>query len=97
MKGLPKPPIGIVRRVIIENTRGDESINGGAISGIPGFPVEDVLIKNFHLGIKGSSSWAKKVRTFTQGEKVIEGYSTYPDAVFLTAKSFFGSSPIFVG
>ena len=89
MEGLPKPEIGIVRRVIIENTKGDGNINGGAISGIPGFPVENVLISNFNIGIKGSTSWAKTLQIFTQGEKRLESYTTYPDAVFLTAKKFY--------
>jgi len=83
MKGLPKPDIGVVRRIIVENTTGKENGNGGAISGIPKFPVEDILISNFHIGVNGSATGANALRPFTQIEKNYESNTTYPDAVFL--------------
>lgn len=89
MEGLPKPKIGKVSQIIIENTNGNGNINGGAVSGIPGFPVENILISNFNIGIQGSSIGAKEIRTFTQGEEKLESNSTYPDAVFLTADRFY--------
>lgn len=71
----PKPPIGAVQRVVIEDIRGTNNLRQGSlITGISGGPVEDVVIRNMQLGMEGGG----EADLLTQ--EVGESINGYPDA-----------------
>lgn len=79
----PKPPVGEVRRLVIENVDGTgNGVRGSMISGIPGYPVRDIYIKNVRLESVG------EVAPDAATIQVPENESGYPDAGWFGLKHF---------
>mgnify|MGYP002391321674 FL=1 len=73
MPGMPKAPVGKLRRIVIENVKGhDNGQQGSFISGIKNGLVEDVVIRNVDLTMCGGVS--------KQPTCVRENEGGYPDA-----------------
>lgn len=75
MAGQPKPLTGSLKKIVIENIRGSNNRRQGSlISGISGYPVEDVIIRDMKISMigGGDSSMIDK--------PVEEKENGYPDA-----------------
>lgn len=73
MPGMPPAPIGKLKRILIENVKGkDNGAQGSFISGIENGLVEDVVIRNVDLIMKGGVD--------KQPMHVRENVKGYPDA-----------------
>ena len=60
MPGQPKPKPGTVRRVAFEHITGeDNGVLGSAIVGLPGAPVEDVVVDDYKVGVAGGGTPAQ--------------------------------------
>jgi hypothetical protein len=83
MPGLPKPVVGEIKRIIIENVVGSENgRRGSMIAGIPGHPVRDIYLRLIRLdGAGGAPADAIRVQ-------VPENESGYPDAGWFGVKHF---------
>lgn len=72
---LPKPPVGTLRRVVIEHVTGcDNGPRGSYLLGVPDKPIEDVSLHDIHLGQHPS------VKPVTTGADFDEMRGIYPDA-----------------
>lgn len=75
MPGQKRPEPGIIKNIIIENVSGERNFRQGSyIAGIPGYKVESVIIKNFHLKMEGGGT---KDMVY---QNVHENEYGYPDA-----------------
>jgi polygalacturonase len=75
MPGAPKPAIGYLKRILIDGVTGAENKRQGSlISGIAGKPVEDVIIRNYKIGMAGGGA------ATLAGLPVAEKETGYPDA-----------------
>ena len=83
MPGLPKPVVGEIKRIVIENVDGSENgQRGSMIAGIPGHPVRDIYLRLIRLdGAGGAPADAVRVQ-------VPENESGYPDAGWFGVKHF---------
>ncbi len=81
--GNPRPVTGQLERVILRNITGkDNGARGSMISGVPGFPVRDLLLSNITLDAAGDAP--ESARTI----QVPEGETGYPDAGWFGVKHF---------
>ena len=72
---LPKPPVGTLRRVVIEHVTGcDNGPRGSYMTGVPEKCIEDVVLHDVHLGQLPS------VKPITIGADFDEMRGIYPDA-----------------
>lgn len=72
---LPKPPVGTLRRVVIEHVTGcDNGPRGSYLLGVPEKPIEDVILHDVHLGQHPS------VKPVTADADFDEMRGVYPDA-----------------
>ena len=72
---LPKPPVGTLRRVVIEHVTGcDNGPRGSYMTGVPEKCIEDVVLHDVHLGQLPS------VKPVTIGADFDEMRGIYPDA-----------------
>ena len=72
---LPKPPVGTLRRVVIEHVTGcDNGPRGSYMTGVPEKCIEDVVLHDVHLGQLPS------VKPITTGADFDEMRGIYPDA-----------------
>ena len=72
---LPKPPVGTLRRVVIEHVTGcDNGPRGSYMTGVPEKCIEDVVLHDVHLGQLPS------VKPITTGADFDEMCGIYPDA-----------------
>ncbi|MBN2814398.1 MAG: hypothetical protein JXQ80_09995 [Bacteroidales bacterium] len=75
MHGLPKPPVGILNRILIENVTGKGNFRQGSyIAGIPGHNVENVIIRNYQIEMEGGGTAAMAEASVPENE------GGYPDA-----------------
>ena len=75
MPGMPEAPIGIFRRVIIENVTGEDNFRQGSlITGIRNGLIEDVVIRNVNLGMEGGGTEDMASAAIPESER------RYPDA-----------------
>jgi hypothetical protein len=75
MPGMPAAPIGPLRRIVIENISGDGNLSQGSfISGIKDGVIEDVVIRNYKLGVVGGGTAEMITAPVPESEK------GYPDA-----------------
>jgi polygalacturonase len=78
LRGMPtmsKPPVGKLRRIIIENGIGDGNFRQGSlISGISSHPITDVVLENFQLNAEGGGTEELIRRELPEKE------DGYPDA-----------------
>lgn len=73
--GTAKPKPGKLHRILIENVKGKRNFRQGSfISGIPGYLIEDVCIRNFKIEMQGGGT-ADMVNQI-----VGENEAGYPDA-----------------
>lgn len=73
--GREKPLPGTLRRVLIENVKGESNFRQGSfISGISGYPVEDVCIRQYHVQMQGGGT------AEMASQAVPENVGGYPDA-----------------
>ena len=63
-RGPNHPPVGVLRRVTINNViaSGVNSQCGAIISGIPGHPIEDVMLSNIQIVTRGGGTKADAER-----------------------------------
>jgi polygalacturonase len=72
-----QPAVGLLRKILIENVTGvDNGVQGSFISGMKGHPVQDVILKNYHLTAAGGGD------AVMAGSMVDEDDKGYPDARF---------------
>ena len=72
---LPKPPVGTLRRVVIEHVTGhDNGPRGSYIIAVPEKPIEDVILHDIHL------SQFPSVKPMTTEESFDDMRGVYPDA-----------------
>ena len=72
---LPRPPVGTLRRVVIEHVTGcDNGPRGSYLLGVPEKPIEDVILHDIHLQQHPS------VKPVTKGDEFGEMRGVYPDA-----------------
>ena len=72
---LPKPPVGTLRRIVIEHVTGcDNGPRGSYMTGVPEKCIEDVVLHDVHLGQLPS------VKPVTIGADFDEMRGIYPDA-----------------
>ena len=72
---LPKPPVGTLRRIVIEHVTGcDNGPRGSYMIGVPEKCIEDVVLHDIHLGQHPS------VKPVTTGADFDEMRGIYPDA-----------------
>ncbi len=82
--GLPKPGMGALRNVIISNVQASgASVIGCSITGIPGFPVENVTLDNIRIECEGGGTVADARR------EIPELISAYPSG------KMFGNLPAY--
>lgn len=75
MDNLPKPSPGYLRHIVIENVKGDNNrCQGSFISGISGYPIEDVIIGNMNIRMIGGGT------STMVSQPIEEKESGYPDA-----------------
>jgi hypothetical protein len=75
MPGLPKPPVGHLKRVVIEDVEGKGNYRQGSfISGIKGDQVDGVIIRNYKVEMEGGGSIIMAQTPVTENE------GGYPDA-----------------
>lgn len=73
--GVPKPPVGYLKNILIENITGSNNlIQGSFISGISGHLVSDVIIRNYKVSMAGGGTSAMTTATVPEKE------GGYPDA-----------------
>ena len=72
---LPKPPVGTLRRVVIEHVTGcDNGPRGSYMTGVPEKCIEDVILHDIHLTQHPS------MKPVTTGADFDEMRGIYPDA-----------------
>lgn len=72
---LPKPPVGTLRRVVIEHVTGcDNGPRGSYILAVPEKPMEDIILHDVHIGQNASS------KPVTTDEAFDDMRGIYPDA-----------------
>ena len=75
MAGIPKPTPGYLRNIVIRDVKGvNNRRQGSLISGINGFPIENVIIRNLDIVMQGGGTQDMV------NAKVIEDEKGYPDA-----------------
>ncbi len=75
MPGMPAAPIGLLRRILIENISGIGNLRQGSfISGIKHGTIEDVVIRNYKVGMEGGGTSEMMQASVAESEK------GYPDA-----------------
>jgi len=75
MNGLPKPPVGYLKKVLIQNVIGEKNAKQGSfISGISNKLIEDVIIRNYKVSMEGGGD------SIIAGIPVPENEGGYPDA-----------------
>ncbi len=75
MEGVEKPAPGYLKKIIIRDVKGEKNFRQGSfISGVNGYPVEDVIIKNVNLSMEGGGT------TEMADAPVVEDEGGYPDA-----------------
>ncbi|MCW3786445.1 glycoside hydrolase family 28 protein [Plebeiibacterium sediminum] len=75
MKGMPKPEPGSLQNIIIKNIDGkDNYTQGSLITGMEGYPVENVIIKDMNISMQGGGTDSMAHAT------VPEDIAGYPDA-----------------
>ncbi len=75
MPGMPAAPVGSLRRIVIENISGSGNFRQGSfISGIKDGVIEDVVIRNYQVGMEGGGT------TEMMQAPVAESEKGYPDA-----------------
>jgi polygalacturonase len=75
MPGRAKPPVGSLKRVLIENVSGEGNLRQGSlISGIAGHRIEEVIIRNYTISMAGGGDAS------LAGRPVVEQENGYPDA-----------------
>jgi len=57
IEGVEKPIPGYLKHIVIDNIKGTRNYRQGSlITGIPGYPVKDVIIRNMDLGMEGGGT-----------------------------------------
>ncbi|MHB9140985.1 MAG: hypothetical protein ACYC25_03825, partial [Paludibacter sp.] len=75
MAAEPKPTPAQLKNIVIENVTGDNNFGQGSfISGIEGFPIEDIIIRNMHVSMAGGGD------STLINKPVVEDIAGYPDA-----------------
>lgn len=75
MNGLPKPPVGYLKKILIENVSGKGNFRQGSyIAGIPGHKPENVIIRNYKIEMEGGGTREMVERVVPEDE------GGYPDA-----------------
>jgi polygalacturonase len=75
MPGMTKPNPGYLKKVVIDSVIGSNNYHQGSfISGINGYPVTDVIIRNYKISMEGGGD------SIMAGLPVPENESRYPDA-----------------
>jgi len=75
MPNTQKPAVGYLKKVIIENVKGERNLRQGSlISGIKDHPIEDVIIRNYKITMCGGGD------STLIGAEVPEKEGGYPDA-----------------
>jgi len=75
MNGLPKPSVGYLKKVLIQNVGGEKNAKQGSfISGISIKLIEDVIIRNYKINMEGGGD------SIMTGIPVPENEGGYPDA-----------------
>lgn len=75
MPGMPRPKPGKLHKAIIGNVTGENNYRQGSfISGIPGYKVNDIVIRNYNISMEGGGS------VEMAGAPVAENEAGYPDA-----------------
>ncbi|MFA5046467.1 MAG: glycosyl hydrolase family 28 protein [Paludibacter sp.] len=75
MAAEPKPTPAQLKNIVIENVTGDNNFGQGSfISGIEGFPIEDIIIRNMHVSMAGGGD------STLINKPVVEDITGYPDA-----------------
>jgi polygalacturonase len=70
-----RPAVGTFRKVLLKNITAENcSSRGCVIAGLPGHPIEDVLLENINLGFEGGGTAADTERSIS------EQPDAYPDA-----------------
>lgn len=86
-KGMEKPGMGSIRNIIISNVQatGADHI-GGSITGLPGYPVENVTLENIRIRFKGGGTGEDAIRDIPENER---GYPEYNMFGTLPAYGFY--------
>jgi hypothetical protein len=75
MSGLPRPPVGYIQNVFIENVTGKQNFRQGSyIAGIPGQKIDNVIIRNYDIEMEGGGT------EVMAKAPVAENEGGYPDA-----------------
>ncbi len=75
LKGIAKPAPGYLKNIVIRNVKGvNNRRQGSLITGIKGFPIENVIIRNLNIVMQGGGTQDMV------NAKVIEDENGYPDA-----------------
>jgi hypothetical protein len=82
---LPKPKVGSIKNIHISNvTAFNAEKHGSSITGIPGFPVENVSLENIRFYYAGGGTTEEANRQIPEKEK------SYPDALMFDNLSAYG-------
>jgi polygalacturonase len=75
MHGMQKPVPGHIKNIIIKNTKGSNNLRQGSfISGIKGYPIENVIIRNLNIKMQGGGTVEMADALVNNDE------NSYPDA-----------------
>ncbi len=75
IKGTPRPVPGYLKHIIIRDIRGERNLRQGSlITGIDGYPVEDIIIQNVNISMAGGGTAEMASANVTEDE------GGYPDA-----------------
>lgn len=84
-KSLPKPSMGSMKNIHISNiTAFNAQPYGSSVTGIPGFPVENVTLENIRFFYQGGGTAEEAIREIPEKE------TKYPDAVMFGNLSSYG-------
>ncbi len=75
IKGTPRPVPGYLKHIIIRDIKGERNLRQGSlITGIDGYPVEDIIIRNMNISMEGGGTAEMASANVTEDE------GGYPDA-----------------